>query len=75
MLSIQPVITAVVVVLTPISLFVASFIAKKTFVMFRKQSETRGELTSLTDEMLGNMKAVSYTHLPPALWRIWCSAC
>ena len=38
MLSIQPVITAVVVVLTPISLFVASFIAKKTFVMFRKQS-------------------------------------
>ena len=58
MLSIQPVITAVVVVLTPISLFVASFIAKKTFVMFRKQSETRGELTSLTDEMLGNMKVV-----------------
>ena len=58
MLSIQPVITAVVVVLTPISLFVASFIAKKTFVMFRKQSETRGELTSLTDEMLGYMKVV-----------------
>ena len=58
MLSIQPVITAAVVVLTPISLFVASFIAKKTFVMFRKQSETRGELTSLTDEMLGNMKVV-----------------
>ena len=58
MLSIQPAITAVVVVLTPISLFVASFIAKKTFVMFRKQSETRGELTSLTDEMLGNMKVV-----------------
>ncbi|MDY5477254.1 MAG: ABC transporter ATP-binding protein [Enterocloster clostridioformis] len=58
MLSIQPVITAVVVVLTPISLFVASFIAKRTFVMFRKQSETRGELTSLTDEMLGNMKVV-----------------
>ena len=58
MLSIQPAITVVVVVLTPISLFVASFIAKKTFVMFRKQSETRGELTSLTDEMLGNMKVV-----------------
>lgn len=58
MLSIQPAITAVVVVLTPISLFAASFIAKKTFVMFRKQSETRGELTSLTDEMLGNMKVV-----------------
>lgn len=58
MLSIQPVITAVVVVLTPISLLVASFIAKKTFVMFRSQSETRGELTALTDEMLGNMKIV-----------------
>ena len=58
MVSIQPVITAVVVVLTPISLFVAGFIAKRTFDMFKKQSETRGELTSLTDEMLGNMKVV-----------------
>ena len=58
MLSIHPAITLVVVVLTPVSLFVASFIAKKTFVMFRHQSETRGELTVLTDEMLGNMKVV-----------------
>ena len=58
MISIQPLITAAVVVLTPISLFVASFIAKKTFVMFKRQSETRGELTTLTDEMLGNMKVV-----------------
>lgn len=58
MLSIQPFITAVVVVLTPVSLFVASFIAKKTFVMFKQQSEVRGELTTLTDEMLGNMKVV-----------------
>ncbi|MCB7318298.1 ABC transporter ATP-binding protein [Lacrimispora sp. 210928-DFI.3.58] len=58
MLSINPFITAVVVVLTPISLFVASFIAKKTFIMFKHQSETRGELTSLTEEMLGNMKVV-----------------
>lgn len=58
MLSIQPFITAVVVVLTPVSLFVASFIAKKTFVMFKQQSEARGELTTLTDEMLGNMKVV-----------------
>ena len=58
MLSIHPGITLVVVVLTPVSLFVASFIAKKTFVMFRHQSETRGELTALTDEMLGNMKVV-----------------
>lgn len=58
MLSIHPAITLVVVVLTPVSLFVASFIAKKIFVMFRHQSETRGELTALTDEMLGNMKVV-----------------
>ena len=58
MLSIQPLITVAVVLLTPISLFVASFIAKKTFVMFRRQSETRGELTALTDEMLGSMKVV-----------------
>ncbi len=58
MLSIQPFITVVVVVLTPISFFVAGFIAKKTFTMFKRQSETRGELTSLTDEMLGNMKVV-----------------
>ena len=58
MLSIHPAITLVVVVLTPVSLCVASFIAKKTFVMFRHQSETRGELTALTDEMLGNMKVV-----------------
>ena len=58
MLSIHPAITLVVVVLTPVSLFVASFIAKKTFVMFRHQSETRGELTALTDEILGNMKVV-----------------
>ena len=58
MLSIHPAITLVVVVLTPVSLFAASFIAKKTFVMFRHQSETRGALTALTDEMLGNMKVV-----------------
>ena len=58
MLSIHPAITLVVVVRPPVSLFVASFIAKKTFVMFRHQSETRGELTALTDEMLGNMKVV-----------------
>ena len=58
MISINPLITLVVVVLTPVSLFVASFIAKKTYVMFKHQSETRGELTTLTDEMLGNMKVV-----------------
>ena len=58
MLSINPLITLVVVLLTPLSLVVAGFIAKKTFDMFRLQSETRGELTTLTNEMLGNMKVV-----------------
>ena len=58
MLSINPLITLVVVLLTPLSLVVAGFIAKKTFDMCRLQSETRGELTTLTNEMLGNMKVV-----------------
>lgn len=56
MLSVNVSITLVVVLLTPVSLFVASFIAKRTFSMFHKQSETRGRLTSLTDEMVGNEK-------------------
>ena len=51
-------IAIVVVFVTPVSLVVASYIAKRTYVMFRKQSETRGELTSLVDEMLGNQKIV-----------------
>ena len=58
MLSVNPFITLVVVVLTPISLFVAAFIAKRTFSMFTLQSKTRGELTALVDEMLGNQKVV-----------------
>lgn len=58
MLSVNPLITLVVVLVTPVSLFVAAFIAKKTFTMFRLQSETRGELTSLVDEMLGSQKVV-----------------
>ena len=58
MLSVNPFITVVVVLLTPISLFVAGFIAKRTFSMFSLQSRTRGELTSLVDEMLGNQKVV-----------------
>ncbi len=58
MLVVNPLITVVVVVVTPLSLFVASFIAKKTFTMFRMQSQTRGELTSLVDEMIGNQKVV-----------------
>lgn len=51
-------ITIVVVCITPVSLFVASFIAKKTYDMFRLQSETRGEQTALIDEMIGNQKVV-----------------
>lgn len=51
-------IALVVVCVTPVSLVVASYIAKKTYVMFKRQSETRGELTGLIDEMLGNQKVV-----------------
>ncbi len=58
MLSVNPWITAVVVILTPLSLVVAAFIARKTYTMFKHQSETRGELTGLVDEMLGNLKVV-----------------
>ncbi len=58
MLSVNPWITAVVVILTPLSLVVAGFIAKKSYAMFKHQSETRGELTGLVDEMLGNLKVV-----------------
>lgn len=58
MLSISIKITLVVVVITPVSLFVASFIAKRTYSMFQKQSETRGEQTALIDEMIGNQKVV-----------------
>ncbi len=58
MFSINPLIAIVVVCVTPVSLVVASFIAKKTYMMFKAQSETRGELTSLVDEMLGNQKVV-----------------
>ena len=53
MLTINVKITLVVVVITPVSLFVASFIAKKTFSMFKLQSETRGEQTAFIDEMIG----------------------
>ncbi len=58
MLSVNVGITLVVVIITPVSLFVASFIAKKTFTMFKLQSETRGEQTSLINEMIGNQKVV-----------------
>jgi ATP-binding cassette subfamily B multidrug efflux pump len=58
MLSINPLITLVVVILSPLSFLIAGFISRKTFFMFQKQSETRGDLTGLTDEMLGNLKVV-----------------
>lgn len=58
MLSINWKIALVVVCITPVSLFVASFIAKKTYAMFRLQSETRGEQTALIDEMIRNQKVV-----------------
>lgn len=51
-------IALVVVLLTPLSLFVAAFIAKRTYTMFKMQSETRGEQTSLIEEMIGNLKVV-----------------
>ncbi|MBD5547887.1 MAG: ABC transporter ATP-binding protein [Lachnospiraceae bacterium] len=58
MLSVNVGITIVVVVITPVSLLVAAFIAKKTFNMFKLQSETRGEQTTLINEMIGNQKVV-----------------
>lgn len=58
MFAISGRITVAVVVLTPISLVVASFIAKKTFSMFKLQSQTRGEQTSFIEEMVGNQKVV-----------------
>lgn len=58
MLSVNVGITAVVVIITPVSLFVASFIARKTYSMFKLQSETRGEQTALINEMIGNQKVV-----------------
>ena len=58
MLSVNVGITLVVLLITPVSMIVASFIAKKTFTMFRLQSEARGEQTALIDEMIGNQKVV-----------------
>jgi len=58
MITINGGITAVVVCITPVSLLVASYIAKKTFKMFKLQSETRGEQTALIDEMIENQKVV-----------------
>ena len=63
-------ITLVVVLITPLSFFVAGFIAKRTFTMFRVQSETRGEQTALIDEMIGNQKVVqAFGHEKKAMER------
>ena len=68
MLTINVKITFVVVLVTPLSLFVASFIAKKTYSMFKLQSETRGEQTAFIDEMIGNEKVVkAYGHEEEAI--------
>lgn len=68
MLSIHAGITLLVVLLTPISLFVASFIARRTYAMFKLQSETRGRQTALIDEMIGNQKVVqAFSHEDEAL--------
>ena len=58
MVSIQYKIALVVVCITPVSLFVAAFIARRTFSMFKLQSETRGEQTALIEEMVANQKVV-----------------
>ena len=58
MLTIHPVIALVVILVTPLSLVVAGFIAKRTYSMFTLQSATRGELTGLVDEAIGQIKVV-----------------
>lgn len=58
MIAVNVPIALVVIVLTPLSLFVASFIAKRTYHLFHRQSETRGDITALVDEMIGQQKIV-----------------
>lgn len=70
MFSINVSTTVVVVILTPLSFFIAGFIAKRTFSMSKLQSETRGEQTALIDEMIGNEKAVkAFSHEPQVMER------
>ncbi len=59
MLTIKPLVALVVIFVTPLSLFVASFIASKTYSMFKLQSETRAEQTAMIDEYIGNHKVVT----------------
>lgn len=68
MFSINVSATVVVVILTPLSFFIAGFIAKRTFSMSKLQSETRGEQTALIDEMIGNEKVVkAFGHEPQVM--------
>ena len=68
MFSINVSTTIVVVILTPLSFFIAGFIAKRTFSMSKLQSETRGEQTALIDEMIGNEKVVkAFGHEPQVM--------
>jgi ATP-binding cassette subfamily B protein len=68
MLSVNVAITGVVVLVTPLSFFVAGFIAKKTFAMFKLQSETRGEQTAFIEEIIGNQKVVqAFSHEDEAM--------
>lgn len=70
MLIVNVKITFIVVILTPLSLFVANFIAERTYSMFKLQSETRGEQTSLIEEMIGNAKTVqAFSYQEEALKR------
>lgn len=70
MFSINVSTTIVVVILTPLSFFIAGFIAKRTFSMSKLQSETRGEQTALIDEMIGNEKVVkAFSHEPQVMER------
>lgn len=63
MFYIEPVITVIVICLTPLSFVVASLIAKHTYNFFQRQSESRGEITAFTEEMLGNLKVVkAFSH-------------
>ncbi len=63
MFSIEPLITILVIVLTPLSFVVASLIAKHTYALFQHQSESRGDITAFTEEMLGNLKVVkAFSH-------------
>lgn len=59
MLTIKPSVALVVILITPLSLFVASFIASRTYRLFKKQAEVRAEQTAMIDEYIGNQKVVA----------------